>query len=262
MKETRPMDRDQFVDVGSLSFFVNMAPAAHGDDDFERLATAAVEALFSRALRGSEVGEQFRISYVESRPGCLIVTIGLAIATPLAVEFVKSRVAYRRKLTAAARQLNGQPIVPERGGRTVWLYRDDLEHARAQVYANNVYIVERANMGDTYNVSQAGAVGRNAQASHNTFQQVWLQSRDNVDLSALTRELAFLRGALQNRAQQPEQLVAAGQIAAAELQAKKGGGAKLLEHLKEAGTWAFEVATEIGVELTASLIKKSLGLPE
>jgi hypothetical protein len=262
VKELKQLDARGYVEVGSLSFFVNLAPAAHGLPDFERLVTREVEIAFRQSLGASDLGNEIEIAYTESRHGCVIVTIGLAVASSVVVEFLRRFTSYRNRLDAAARRLNGRPVLPDQGGRSVWLYREDLDCAKARIHANNVFIVQNAQVGDTYHVAQAGAVGPNAHASHNVFQQVWQQAQGSVDLPALTGELERLRSELQIRARHPEQLVAAGKIAAAEIEAKKGGGAKMLEHLMEAGAWAFDVARDIGVEIAASLIKKSLGIPD
>ncbi len=261
MKEQKLMDGEDTLEIGSVSFFVNMAPAAHLDPDFEQLATREVEAWFREALGARGLGEQVLIAYTESCTGCVIVTVGLAIASSLAVEFIRKFSAYRSRINDAGRELNGRETLPKRGGGSVWLYRDDLDRSRARIFAENVYILENHHMGDTYNVGQAGAVGSNARSDHNTFQQVWQQSQGTIDLPALTAELGRLRGELQSRAKEPEQLVAAGQVAAAEIEARKGGGAKLLEHLKAAGSWALDVAKDIGAEIAAKVIMKSLGLP-
>ncbi|MCP4514377.1 MAG: hypothetical protein GY824_03990, partial [Delftia sp.] len=52
-------------------------------------------------------------------------------------------------------------------------------------------------MGDNYEIyGQAAAVGRNARAQGNTFQQVVQEAASDLDLSQLAKELAQLRGTL------------------------------------------------------------------
>jgi hypothetical protein len=81
-----------------------------------------------------------------------------------------------------------------------------------------------------------------------------------VDLSTLSSELAKLRTALHDRSSTPEQDMVLGQIAAAETAAKEGNGAHVLQYLKMAGRWAFDVASEIGTSVAAEAIKRALGL--
>jgi hypothetical protein len=57
------------------------------------------------------------------------------------------------------------------------------------------------NKGDTYNISgQVGAVGPNSRAEHNTFNQIWNQSKDSIDLPKLAEELERLRTAMKQNA--------------------------------------------------------------
>ena len=86
-----------------------------------------------------------------------------------------------------------------------------------RIFIHNLNIVENGNMGDTYNVGQAVTVGPNASgsASHVSFQQVWAQNQGTIDLQGLSKELGILRGALRQRATEPEQDIAVGQVAAA-----------------------------------------------
>jgi len=122
------------------------------------------------------------------------------------------------------------------------------------------FFTERIHMGDTYNANQVGAMGPNAQASNMTFQQIWLQEQDNIDLVTLAKELSLLRQQLRQKASLPEHDVAIAQIAQAEQAAIVGNGPKVMQHLKETGKWALECARDIGVDVAAEVIKKSMGL--
>ncbi len=115
-------------------------------------------------------------------------------------------------------------------------------------------------MGDTYSSEQAVAMGRNAQASNNTFQQIWRRSHGTIDLQSLVRELEELRRSMRQEATNLDHDVAIGKVAAAQTEAARGNGAKTLEHLKNAGHWAFDVSTKIGVDVAATAIKTALGL--
>jgi hypothetical protein len=117
--------------------------------------------------------------------------------------------------------------------------------------------------GDTYNISksQVGAVGPSAQAAGNTFQQALADVAAFKDLPALTIELAKLREALSAQAVEPEHHIAVGNVGAAEAAARKGDAGTTAEYLKKAGTWAFDVATKVGVNLASGALKHTLGLP-
>lgn len=114
-------------------------------------------------------------------------------------------------------------------------------------------------MGDSYKVGQAGAVGPNSQASHMTFNQIWNEVKESVDLAKLAEELVRLRQEMKNKAVELEQDIAISEIAKAELSAKIGNGSKTLEHLKNAGKFALDVGTKIGTNLAVEVIKKAIG---
>ncbi|OHA09327.1 MAG: hypothetical protein A3A44_03425 [Candidatus Sungbacteria bacterium RIFCSPLOWO2_01_FULL_60_25] len=107
---------------------------------------------------------------------------------------------------------------------------------------------------EQYNVyGQAGAVGHQASAHDNVFNQAW-------DLRQVAGELAKLRSVLKSEAVTLEQDVAVGAIAEAEVAAKEGNGGRMLAAAKRAGVWALERAQDIGTSVAADVIKKSLGM--
>lgn len=82
---------------------------------------------------------------------------------------------------------------------------------------------------------------------------------EDGDLSQLAEELIRLRGAMKLESQaSPEEDIAVAAVAAAEIAAQRGDKLGILQHLKEAGKWAFKVATEIGVSVAASVIEGQL----
>ena len=114
---------------------------------------------------------------------------------------------------------------------------------------------------DQYNVTgQVGAIGPNTQAVNNTFTQVLQQAACGLDLPALATELATLRNSMRNQATEIEHDQAVASIGAAESSAKKQDGAGALEHLKSAGKWAFDVATNIGTNVAAKAIQTAIDL--
>lgn len=124
-----------------------------------------------------------------------------------------------------------------------------------------IYRKTEINMGDTYNIrGQAGAVGPGAHAHDTSFNQIWNEMKNELDFEKVSEELARLRSEAQKIAKTPEELVSVGEIASAEIAAKEGSGPKMLEHLKNAGKWTLDIATNIGSTIAAEVIKKSMGL--
>jgi hypothetical protein len=121
--------------------------------------------------------------------------------------------------------------------------------------------IEEIKMGDTYHLTgQAGAVGPNARSDHNTFVQSGTEP--SPELAVLAEQLEIVRLAMKARlsagstAEQDEQV---GQIAKAQIAAKKGDNAGMMAHLKDAGSWAIVVAREAGAEIIAKLIANLIG---
>ena len=119
---------------------------------------------------------------------------------------------------------------------------------------------DRYTIGDCYTVGQAGAVGPGAHAHDLTFNQLWSQSVQFIDLQALATELSILRPHLRQEAVKPEHDVAIGAVANAEMAAKEGDGPKTLEWLGKAGEWALDNAAKIDVEVATAALKTALGL--
>ncbi len=121
-------------------------------------------------------------------------------------------------------------------------------------------IIKELTMGDRYSAGQVGAQGPGAHAHDMTFNQIWNQTRDAIDLDALAHDLAALRNHLRQTAQDPAQEAAVGAVAQAEIAAKEGDGPRALEALANAGKWAFDNATKIGVAVAAGALKLALSL--
>jgi phosphoribosylformylglycinamidine (FGAM) synthase-like enzyme len=69
---------------------------------------------------------------------------------------------------------------------------------------------------DTYSAGQAGAMGLGAHAHDMTFQQIWNQTKDDLDLSALVAGLSQLRQAMREQEVSAEHDIAIGEVAAVE----------------------------------------------
>jgi hypothetical protein len=115
--------------------------------------------------------------------------------------------------------------------------------------------------GGKYEVGQAVVVGEHAHVHDATFNLTQLAS--NIDAKKLAEELNQLRTTMQKDAASgatAEQQAEIGNVASAEIEAKKGNTRGAIECLKKAGKWTFETATKIGISVVADLIKKQTGL--
>ena len=66
--------------------------------------------------------------------------------------------------------------------------------------------------------------------------------------------------ALKAGATEAGHFVEMGAIAAAEIEARKGNGERVLEALSRAGKWSLDVAGKIGVGVATAALKSALGL--
>jgi hypothetical protein len=93
-----------------------------------------------------------------------------------------------------------------------------------------------------------------------TFSQIWNKSGSTIDVQQLAKELTALRTALNARASTPDHFVSLGEVAASEKAALSGDGPAALRHLKNAGEWAWDVATKIGIGVATAAAKSALGI--
>ena len=112
--------------------------------------------------------------------------------------------------------------------------------------------------GDTYNVNQGVGVGRNVKMNNVTVNQ--FQSQEKFDMPTLATQLATLRSEMKKEATEPEHDIEIGAVAAAEAAAKKGDEKSALDHLQNAGKWAFEMELKVGVPVAVDAINRSAGL--
>jgi ribosomal protein S15P/S13E len=114
--------------------------------------------------------------------------------------------------------------------------------------------------GDQYIVyGQAGAIGPQSVGTINLEQQ-WTAIQNEVDLNALTGELEQLRQHLQQNASSSSDYQQLALLSEAEEHAKKRDGSKAMEVLSKVGKGALGVAKDIGTEIAAKVIAKSMGL--
>jgi hypothetical protein len=111
----------------------------------------------------------------------------------------------------------------------------------------------------------ASVIGENARVNiHTTDNSSNTVLRYSArDLVVLANELERLRQTLAPLAKEPEQYVAIGALASAELAARENDSSKVdrfLSSLGSAGKWVFETAKEVGVSVVAEIIQKSIGI--
>jgi hypothetical protein len=133
--------------------------------------------------------------------------------------------------------------------------REQVERVKEFFNTTNNYY-----MGDQYYANQAGAQGPNALAQNNTFNRVINPLPANTDYARLSEELDQLRQLLVTKASLPEHYKAIGEVAEAETAAKGKDGNKVLSSLKAAGKWVLDAAKDVGTDVLAEVIKKSMGL--
>lgn len=121
--------------------------------------------------------------------------------------------------------------------------------------------IGEVHVGDKYTAGQAGAMGPGAHATNMTFQQIWNQFGQGINLEALSSELEKLRAAMKADSTTPEHEVALAEVAKAQQAAQKKDGPGIIRHLKAAGKWAFDVSTKIGTALATVALKAALGMP-
>jgi hypothetical protein len=115
-------------------------------------------------------------------------------------------------------------------------------------------------VNETYVSYQTAAFGPKAEAHGNTFHQSINQPNATVDIPQLEQELAILMEALRTQADTPQHFTALAEVSSAEIATKGGDANKAMNHLRNAGQWAFRVAIELGCVLVAEIIKPALGL--
>jgi hypothetical protein len=94
-----------------------------------------------------------------------------------------------------------------------------------------------------------------------TFSQKWSETKEDIDLPQLSRELSLLLPKLSEEASSTEEYQAVGEVANAKKAAEANDGPRTLEYLARAGNWALNTATTIGTTIAAAAIKAALGLP-
>lgn len=130
----------------------------------------------------------------------------------------------------------------------------------ATVGGSGLAIGGRGGDGHTSNVfinhGQAGAMGPNAVAYGNSFQQqMSLQPLAGAEQAKWVDQIARLIAAMKLDAAEPEHYTALAEVKRAHLEAKMGDRNGTIAALGKAGRWAYEVAQKIGADAIVGLIK-------
>jgi hypothetical protein len=85
------------------------------------------------------------------------------------------------------------------------------------------------------------------------------QGGANVSLDELAQELAKLRLVMRQRAETVSQDRAVAKIGEAQEAAQQGDRRGAVTALSQAGKWALEIATQLGVSVATEMLKKTVG---
>lgn len=149
------------------------------------------------------------------------------------------------------------------GGRHIYLLTDTgrlfINESSFESEAQNAKEARKF-AGDNYTInnSTVGAIGSNATASNNTFQQLNYSVPDDLDYLRLSEQLELLRIELVRNAKGSDEFKAIAEVAEAEAASKEKDGSKVIRHLKTAGKWVFDNATKIGVDIVTELLKQKM----
>ena len=150
-----------------------------------------------------------------------------------------------------------ETVPKEEGSNRLNFYLHEDEIVSAKAAPKSKY--REARVGDVYNIhGPAIAVGPNATAYKSAATQN-NGAKAEIDLAALTIELEKLRAAVAQHAQEAEEQVQVGVVAAASIAAKNGEREKVMSYISQMGKWTLGVAEKIGVGVATKLIMQAIG---
>lgn len=142
---------------------------------------------------------------------------------------------------------------------SIKITREGRQHL-SPIQSHSVVGTSTIIQGDQFNnYGHAGSIGPHSVGTIN-LQQQWTAIQNEVDLSALTDELEQLRKYLQQSASSSSDYQQLALLSEAEEHAKKRDGSKAMEVLSKVGKGALGVAKDIGTEIAAKVIARSMGL--
>lgn len=127
---------------------------------------------------------------------------------------------------------------------------------RQERYA--IYIKGDVSMGDIYKgKGQIGHLGP-SHAKRDIIYQQQMYAGINFDL--LAKELPALIKALKEKASEADDYIVIGAVAEAQKALEEKDSSRVMAHLKKAGKWAFDTASDIGASVAAAAISKTIGI--
>ncbi|MNX94618.1 hypothetical protein D3C86_1268540 [compost metagenome] len=151
--------------------------------------------------------------------------------------------------TVLARQRN--PAPDERVPGSIFIHQ--YVGSASQAIAEQIHV--------TSNSSLIGAIGSHAVAQGNSFTGNFLGATDDVDFPSLALELAKIRSELKKQANKVESVEldrAVTDVGAAQMAVENQDTESILRHLKAAGKWALDAATNIGTQVAVKAIQQAL----
>lgn len=124
-----------YADIGSISFFIN-DPKEHDISDEEIASVGETIAThYSELIANSEFRDVMKVSRIQSKRGCIIITLHLAVAVSVAgggvsvIEILKNYPKIREGTIKMGQDLNKLRIALKKAARElkVWFYRDDID---------------------------------------------------------------------------------------------------------------------------------------
>lgn len=114
---------------------------------------------------------------------------------------------------------------------------------------------------DTYNVQNAGSVGKNASVGYVSFNILNNNNTNESKNQHLTNELLALIDAIGRSNETPENIASStALLQQAAKESTQGDQARVNDTLKGIGKWVFEFAEKVGTTVAAAAIKASLGI--
>jgi len=134
-------------------------------------------------------------------------------------------------------------------------FRPQIEQKTVN-FINNIEIME-----NKYKIenSQVAAIGDNAKADNNQFQQTNYTIPKDLDYDKLINELNELKNHVASQEDLQHKDDAITNIEEAKKEAANKNGNGVVKYLKMGGTWLFETATKIGISVVTELLKNNLG---
>jgi hypothetical protein len=136
----------------------------------------------------------------------------------------------------------------------VYAHYDSWQSLVTEKEKEQVSIYMEGNNVEIYNVQQAAAVGRNAQANNTQMTQS-NNSQEENDRENLLDSLVKLREEMLRQASSLDETLEVAKVAEAEKAIKDGNLSKGKVILSTVGKWTYDIATKLGVAIVVEMLK-------